>query len=121
MKTWRPTTAGILNIIAGAISALFAISLVITIAAASTWTIYLDVVSPAELPFITSLVNTILIIFLVLSIIAAAVPLVGGVLAVQRKRWGWALAGSIVAIFGVFPLGVLSTIFVAMAKEEFGS
>jgi len=31
----------------------------------------------------------------------------------------WALAGSIIAILGVFPLGVAATIFVAMAKDEF--
>jgi len=56
---------------------------------------------------------------LVLSVIEAIFPILGGVYALQRRKWGWALAGSIIAIIGVFPLGVLSTIFVLMAKDEF--
>jgi hypothetical protein len=46
-------------------------------------------------------------------------PIIGGVLALQRMKWGWALTGSIIAILGAFPLGVASTIFVVMAKDEF--
>ena len=121
MKTWKPITAGILNIIAGAISALGAIGLIIAITATSTWTFFLDVVSPEELPLFASLVSTILIILLVLSIIEAVFPLVGGVFALQRRKWSWALAGSIFAILGVFPLGVASTILIAMTKDEFNN
>ena len=61
----------------------------------------------------------ILIILLILSIIEALFPILGGIYALHRKKWGWALAGSIIAILGMFPLGVLSTIFVSMAKNEF--
>ena len=118
-KTWKPTTAGILNIIAGAISVFFAIGLIIAITAASTWQFFLAAIPPEDFPFIAPILSTILIILLVLSVIEAVFPIVGGVFALQRKKWGWTLAGSIIAILGVFPLGVLSTIFVAMGKEEF--
>ena len=117
-KTWKPTTAGILNIIAGALSALGAIGLFIAIIAVGNINItrYLP---PGDAPFVAPLVGTVLIVLLVLSIIEAVFPIIGGVFALQRRKWGWALAGSIIAILGTFILGLASTIFVAMAKEEF--
>ena len=118
-STWKPTTAGILNIISGAISALSVFGLIIAIIATSNLNFLSDFVRPQDIPFATSLLSSILIVILVFSIIEAAFPLVGGVFALQRKRWGWALAGSIISILSVFPLGVASTIFVAMAKDEF--
>jgi hypothetical protein len=45
--------------------------------------------------------------------------LVGGMFAVQRRHWAWALVGSIAAIFCFFPLGVAAVILVIMAEKEF--
>ena len=118
-KTWKPTTAGILNIISGAINAFCVIGLSIALTATSTCIFIMDAIRPEHLPFVAPLISTILIILLVLSIICAVFPILGGVYALQRKKWGWALAGSIIAILGVFPMGVLSTIFVSMARNEF--
>lgn len=118
-KTWKPITAGILNVITGALGAISAIGLIIAITATSTWQLFLDVIPPAELPFIAPLISSILIILLVLSIFETALPLAGGVFALQRRRWGWALTGSIIAIIAVLPLGIASTIFVSLAKDEF--
>ena len=118
-KTWKPTTAGILTIIAGALNALGAIGMVIAIIAISSGAFAMQFISPKDLPFALPLISTILIIMLILNVIEAVFPILGGVFAMQRKKWGWALAGSIIAIIGVFPLGVLSTIFVSMAKDEF--
>ena len=118
-KTWKPTAAGILNIITGALNALGAIVLIIILTAVDTWKFFLGVIPAEDLPFIASIVNTMLIASLVMSIIHTIFPIVGGVFALQRRKWGWALAGSIIAILGTFPLGVASTIFVAIAKDEF--
>ena len=54
-------------------------------------------------------------------LVLGALALVGGVFALQRRRWGWALAGSIAAFFPFGLLGLLATIFTAMSKEEFES
>jgi hypothetical protein len=37
----------------------------------------------------------------------------------QRRKLGCALAGSIMAVPGTFPLGMAATIFVAISKNEF--
>ena len=117
--TWRPTTAGILNIISGAINIFSVIGLIIVITVIDTWTFLLDVVPAEDLPFIESLINTILIAYLVLSIFHVIFPIVGGVFALQRKKWGLALAGGIVAIIGSTVFGIVSTIFLALSRDEF--
>ena len=118
-KTWKPITAGVLNIISGATSVSSVIGLVTAIVAGDIWESILDICPPEYLPYVEPLIPTILIILLLLTIIVVLFPIIGGLLALQRMRWGWALAGSIIAIIAMFPLGVASTIFVVMAKDEF--
>ena len=119
-RTWKPTTAGILNIISGALSVQSVIGLVVAIfVAGDIRQSILGACPPEYLPLVAPLIPTILIILLLLSIIVTVFPVIGGVFALQREKWGWALAGSIIAIIGALPLGVASTIFVAIAKDEF--
>jgi len=117
-KTCKPTTAGILNIITGVLSALTAIGIIIAFFAVSSINV-MRFLPPAEAPFIAPLIGTILIIILVLSIVEAVFPIIGGVFALQRRKWGWALAGSIIAILATLPLGIASTVLVAVSKDEF--
>ncbi|MFC1952845.1 hypothetical protein ACFLWR_01775 [Chloroflexota bacterium] len=118
-KTWKPVAAGILNIITGSISTLGAIFIIIFLTSIDTWVSLYDTIPAEDLPFATSFINTILYGTLILSIIHIVLPVIGGVFSIQRKKWGWSLAGSITAIIAVFPLGVASTVFVAMARDEF--
>ena len=117
-KTWKATTAGILNIIAGGLNGLGSLGLIIALFAVGNINI-MRFLPPEDATFIMPLVVPILIVALVVSIAATVFPIIGGVYSLQRRRWGWALAGSIIAIFRSLPLGVLSTIFVAMARDEF--
>ncbi len=48
-----------------------------------------------------------------------AVAVVGGIYALKRRLWGFALAGTILATICSTPLGVLAIIFVLMGKREF--
>ena len=122
-KTWKPTAAGILNIIAGVLSLLGAIGVIIGI---------IVFVFVGSVPFLAYMWEDLgdlgigpnfLIIILVIGSIFSAVlgifPLIGGIYALQRKKWGLALTGSIVAIFGSSIMGILATIFIIMAKDEF--
>jgi hypothetical protein len=117
-RAWEPTTVGILNIISGALSALRAIGVLVGLIVVGNINL-MRYLPPSDAPFILPLLNTIFIGVLILSIIEAVFPIIGGVFALQRRRWGWALAGSIIAIFGMFPLGVAATIIVALSKDEF--
>lgn len=119
--TWKPTTAGILNIITGVISGLGALVTLGALVSLDQLTVLYGLVPAEDLDFIASFLNSILILFLVLSISHTVFPLLAGILAIKRKKWGWTLAGSVIAILVMFPLGVASTIFVAMSRDEFDS
>lgn len=109
-KTWKPTTAGILSIVAGAFGVIAGI-LVATIGAIGG-----GILGEFGLPFIGRLAVTATAAPLVLS----AVAIVGGVYALKRRVWGLALAGGICALLiPPFILGILAIIFVAMGKDEF--
>jgi hypothetical protein len=55
----------------------------------------------------------------VLSIIIGIFALIGGVLAIRRKKWRWALAGSIAASLSFILIGIPAIILIALSKDEF--
>ncbi|MFC1870951.1 hypothetical protein ACFLYF_00905 [Chloroflexota bacterium] len=120
-RTRKPIVAGILNIVGGAMRILGSIAVLIGIM------FFIPVatsVGPGPVPemdrwLIPGVLETLLIIAAVFLLIVGIIPIIGGIYALQRKKWGLALAGSIVAIFGSSVMGILATIFVAMAKDEF--
>ena len=120
-RTWKPMVAGILNIVGGALRILGSIAVLIGIM------FFIPVatsVGPGPVPemerwLIPGVLETILIIATVFLLIVGIIPIIGGIYALQRKKWGLALAGSIVAIFGSSVMGILATIFTAMSKDEF--
>jgi hypothetical protein len=73
------------------------------------------------------IVGTITFPFLDLLVLALGIPaiafgmliLLGGIFALQRKRWGWVLAGSIAAIVVSSVLGITATVLIAVSKDEF--
>ena len=71
--------------------------------------------------WLSGIAQGLLVIIAILVAIFSAIPLMGGIYAVQRKNWGLALAGSIVAILSSIPVGITSTVLVALAKNEFES
>jgi hypothetical protein len=101
-KTWKPTTAGILSIVGGILGIVFGGFAVTggSIAGMLTGFAWMAGVGAG---------------LIVLGIIA----LIGGIMALKRKTWGFALTGAICSLFPMIPLGVLAIIFVAMGKREF--
>jgi hypothetical protein len=59
------------------------------------------------------------IFLLVLALIVIAVEIAGGIASLQRKRWGLALAGSILSVFPFSLLGIASIVLVVLSKNEF--
>lgn len=102
-KTWKPTTAGILAVIAGTIQLVLG-----TLCATGVWFLG-GIIGMGWL----SAICAPLIVFGIIAI-------VGGICALTRKAWGLALAGSIFALIGPwFILGILAIIFVSLGKREF--
>ena len=122
-KTWKPTAAGILNIIAGVLSLLGAIGVIIGSVFVSVGSAPLLAYGWGDLAALLGIGRNLLIIIMVIVAFFLANigmwPLLGGIYALQRKKWGLALAGSIVAILGSTPLGIAATIFIALSKDEF--
>ena len=102
-KTWKPTTAGILCIVAGSFA----------------------VIGGLVAGLIVSLVGGFLGlpwtgVFGIPSLIFGIIAIVGGIYALRREVWGLALAGAICALIGPwFILGLLAIIFVSLGKGEF--
>ena len=109
-KTWKPTTAGILCIVAGAIQAIGGI--VVAVAGGTIGKLW---VGPMAIPNLAMVFGAIAVPVIILGIVA----IVGGIYALKRKLWGLALAGSICALIGPWLLGILAIIFVSLGKKEF--
>ena len=105
-KTWKPVTAGILNIIAGVIGAIG--GLVVGVIGGTA-------AGLADLPGMGGIFAAIAIPSIILGVVA----IVGGVYALKRKLWGLALAGSICSLICVWFLGIPAIIFIIMGKKEF--
>ncbi len=106
-KTWMPTAAGILDIVAGCLG-LFVALLLVFLAAAGP-------IVPDIPPYVSSVLGALTVPMAILGILA----IVGGIYALKRKIWGLALAGSIAAFFCSWILGLLAVIFIAVSKKEF--
>jgi len=122
MKTWKPTVAGILDIVSGISNLIGLIFIIIAIIVVSGSSVFIfQFIPEAVFPpgYGVGLIIGILVLSAVIVAVQGVIPLIGGIYALQRRRWLFALISSIVAIFGMAPLGIAATIFVAMAKEEF--
>lgn len=108
-KTSKPKIGGILTIISGVLASLGAIDYAIGLGDVSG-------LGKGEIP---PFVPSIILGVPVLSIIIGILALIGGILAMQRKKWKWALAGSIAGTLSVLPLGIPAIILIALSKDEF--
>lgn len=54
-------------------------------------------------------------------IIMGALSITGGVFSIQRKHWGWALAGAIAGCLSFLPVGIASVVLIAMGRPEFNA
>jgi len=117
LKTWKPTTAGILTLIAGIFN------LIIGIVAAVFGSMFGEIMSrfSVQIPANAAGAGPIIIIVGVVILVLGIVSIVGGIFAIQRRVWGLGLAGAICAFFPppVIILGILSIIFLAQGKKEF--
>ncbi len=116
-KTWMPTAAGVLAIIVGTASVVEWVAVAVLGILAWGW------LGMGGLLGLGGIVATVVTIMIIIGIVA----IMGGVLALKRRRWGLALAGSICAFFSFFfipvflnvPLAIAAIVLVVMGKREF--
>lgn len=108
-KTNKPTIGGILMILSGALASLGALNYAVGLSNARGF-------GEGDMPpFVPSIIFGIPSVTTIIGVFALAC----GVLAIQRKRWGWSLAGSIAATVSVLPLGIAAIILIALSRDEF--
>ncbi len=109
-RTAKPIVAGVFNVVIGSICLLGVLGLIIGAA----------VVAPLNLVGDWPLaISALLIIIAVPLAVLGGVTLVGGVFSLQRRNWGWALAGSVAALLVSQVFGIVSTVLVAVSRDEF--
>jgi len=110
---------GILSIISGAFGLLWLLMivfiLVLILMASLDTENYFNAPADGSLAFLA----VFYIIAGIINVILGVLGIVGGVFALRKKHWGWALAGSIAGTLVFFPCGIPAIIFTAMGKPEF--
>ncbi len=116
MESNKATVAGILDITAGIMGVVGGIPLLVLALGGAALLGTIPEPDANRVAFLP------LAIFLPLSIfcfVAGLVAILGGMAALNRRRWGLSVAGAIAAIFGFFPLGIAAVIFTILAEPEF--
>mgnify|MGYP005628061817 CR=1 FL=1 len=115
-RTWKPVTAGVLSIVAGAFSVAIGLMILLLGGIAS------GILSATGVPSVIALIpfplaGGIAVPLLLLGTVA----IVGGVYSGQRRFWPIALAGAICALFPpqLTILGVVAIVLVVLGKDEF--
>jgi hypothetical protein len=101
VRTWKPMAVGFFSIISGSVAIGRGSETMVGIVAAQ-YPGFLD----------SGLLRPVLIGI-------GVVAIAGGVCALLKKAWGMALAGAILAVPCVVPLGVLAILWVYQSKKEF--
>ena len=101
-KTWKPIVAGVLNIVCSIIHFFFIAS-------------FLSCVSN----FTGRPPDAYALSIAIVAALFVCLEYTGGIYALARKRWGLALAGSIVATSFLWPLGIPAIVFTVLSKNEF--
>ena len=107
-QTAMPIIAGVLVIVSAGCKLLMLLSIL---------AVSLVVMVPVSLTFLNPAALMALVTVPLIAIVVLAI--IGGIFCLQRKRWGWALAGSIIAILPFSILGIVAVILVAISKDEF--
>ena len=119
-RTWKVTTAGILTIIAGCLGITVGALLTLVAVPLGLGGAIAGILDEAGIwgGLLGGLAGMLGMIGA--SIIGVGiVAIIGGIYALKRRIWGFALAGAILATMCSTPLGVLAIIFVSMGKKEF--
>lgn len=115
-QTSKSTVAGVLDVVAGISGLVGGIPLLILALVGSG---VLGSLSEPELKPLAVIPLALFLPLAILCFLGGLLAIAGGIAAFNRRRWGLALAGSIAAVFGFFPLGIAAVVFTILAESEF--
>jgi hypothetical protein len=114
-KSWMPVTAGVISIVAGSLGVL--VCLVVGIIMMFGVGSFMGSSWGARMP---SMVPAWILLFICIPFLLIAIlAIIGGIFSIKARYWGWALAGSIAALFPWWILGVPAIVFVIVGRDEF--
>ena len=115
-KTSKATVAGVLDIIAGISGLVGGIPLLVLALVGSG---ILGTLPDPEVRRLAILPMALFLPLALLCFVSGVLAIAGGIAAFNRRRWGLAVAGSIAAVFGFFPVGIAAVVFTILAESEF--
>ncbi len=108
-KTSKPIIGGILTLLSGALAIFGAMNYAVGFSNSPGF-------GKGDIPpFVPSIIFGVPLMAIVIGVLAMA----GGILAVRRKRWKWALAGAIAGTLSLLPMGIVAIVLVAISRDEF--
>jgi len=113
-RSWMPTVVGVLEIIA-AICAVFGV--VALLFACGIMNSVPDIQNDPEVPI--QMIGGLLVTFACLLAIGGALSFIGGVSAIRRRGWMWAVTGAACACFLMPPAGLFAVVFAILGEKEF--
>ncbi len=119
-QPWKSTVAGVLTLVIGAIDVLAFLGTLVAITLFNNSSRFMNYIEDQIYPMTMDWFSAMLIVAAVVFAAAAVLAILGGISALERKRWGLAVAGAIVSIIGPWwPVGIVGTVFTALARDEF--
>ncbi len=116
MESNKATVAGILDITAGIFGLVGGIPLLVMALGGAA---VLGMVPEPEANRLAFLPMALFLPFALLGFLSGFIAIIGGISAINRRRWGLSVAGAIAAIFGFFPVGIAAVVFTILAEPEF--
>ena len=113
-REWIPTVAGVFQIVAAVCALIGSLALVF---AALMMEAVPDIQNDPDVP--VELIVGLLVGMAGFIFVGGVVSMIGGVAGIRRQGWGWALAGSIAAIFLLPPAGILALVMTIFGEKEF--
>jgi hypothetical protein len=112
--TWMPRIAGILSIISGVIGISGGIIIAVVAGVMRL---------PAEYLTRNGIISShpVIIILIIIFVLFNIVAIAGGISAIKRKRWAFAVLGAVCSIFNIWScvLGIGALVFLIQSRSEF--
>jgi len=114
--TSKATVAGILDMTAGVFALVGGVPLLVLAVGGAA---VLGSVPDADANRVAILPVVLFLPLAVLAFVTGIVAVVGGIAALNRRRWGLAVVGAVAAVLGFFPIGIAAVVFTILAEPEF--